>query len=81
MSGVYTTNLKQKIRKNRLKDNRGNHMSPVLNNNHHRIALDHHPQEATEEGDVLVEDLTLRQEIYFVFSMGKIKDIQQEHVR
>jgi hypothetical protein len=56
-------------------------MSPVLNNNHHRIALDHHPQEATEEGDVLVEDLTLRQEIYFVFSMGKIKDIQQEHVR
>jgi hypothetical protein len=79
--GVYITNLKQRIRQIIIKDSRVNHMSPVLNNNHHRTASDHQPQEAAGEGEVLVEDLILNQESYFVVSVGKIKDTQQEHVR
>jgi hypothetical protein len=43
MSGVYTTNLKQKIRQIRLKDSKVNHKSQVPNN-HHKTASDHQPQ-------------------------------------
>jgi hypothetical protein len=78
---VYTTNLRQKIRPIKLKVSRVNHKSPVLNNNHHKTSSDHQPQEVAEEGKALVEGLILSQEGYFVFSMGKIKDTQQERVR
>jgi hypothetical protein len=70
--GVYITNLKQRIRQIILKDSRVNHMSLVQNNNHHRTTSDHQPQEATEEGEVLLKDLILNQESYFVVLVGKI---------
>jgi hypothetical protein len=78
---VYTTNLRQKIRTIKLKVNRVNHKSLVLNNNHHKTSLDHQPQEVAEEGEALVEGLILSHEGYFVFSVGKIKYTQQERVK
>jgi hypothetical protein len=81
MLGLSTTHLKQKKRLARLKDNRINHKPPSLNNNLHRVASSHRPQEATKEEEALDEGLILSQESCYVSSAEKTKGIPQEHVK